>query len=116
MPLPDLAQRPVITGQRLWELRKAAGKTQMELARELGVQQAHISQLEAGRGELSVALLVRLAHVFGVTTDYLVGLSDLPSAPQAAAPPAAAVPAGTPAAAARRRGRPRRAATPASPG
>jgi Helix-turn-helix domain len=90
MPLPDLTQRPVITGQRLWELRKAAGKTQMELARELGVQQAHISQLEAGRGEL-----------------YLVGLSDRPSAPQAEAPPAEAAPAGTPVPGARRRGRQR---------
>lgn len=107
MPLPDLTQRPVITGQRLWELRKAAGKTQMELARELGVQQAHISQLEAGRGELSVALLVRLAHVFGVTTDYLVGLSDRPSAPQAEAPPVETAPAGTSVPGARRRGRQR---------
>ena len=90
MPLPDLAQRPLITGRRLRELRKAAGKTQVELAHELGVQQAHISQLEAGRGELSVALLVRLAQVFGVTTDYLVGLSDRQAALPAAATPAPA--------------------------
>ena len=104
MSLPDLAQRPLITGRRLRELRKATGKTQVELAQELGVQQAHISQLEAGRGELSVALLVRLAQVLGVSTDYLVGLSDLQTAPAAAEAPGSV--------SARRRARPRTAAIP----
>jgi transcriptional regulator with XRE-family HTH domain len=110
MPVQDLEERPAITGRRLRELRKTAGKTQVELASELGVQQAHISQLEAGRGELSVALLVRLAQVFGVTTDYLVGLSDLQAAPLATPPAAAAGAAGG--APSRRRGRLRTAATP----
>ena len=111
MPMHDLEERPAITGRRLRQLRKAAGTTQVELAGELGVQQAHISQLEAGRGELSVALLVRLAQVFGVTTDYLVGLSDLQAAPLAATPPADA--AGTAGGApTRRRSRPRTAVTP----
>lgn len=110
MSRSDLAQRPLITGRRLRELRKATGKTQVELAQELGVQQAHISQLEAGRGELSVALLVRLAQVLSVSTDYLVGLSDLHTAPPAATPAAAAEVPGS--GAARRRARPRTAAMP----
>ena len=79
MPGSELDQRPLLAGRRLRQLRKTAGKTQMELARELGVNQAHVSHIEAGRGDMSVAMVVRLAQMFGVTTDYLVGLEDAPA-------------------------------------
>lgn len=40
--------------------------TQVELARKLGMRQPHIARLEAGEHEPSLAMLSRLARVFGM--------------------------------------------------
>lgn len=58
---------------RLRHLRKRHGMTQDELAQHLSSwSQAHISLLELGGSEPSIELVLHLADLFQVTTDYLL--------------------------------------------
>lgn len=64
---------PQLLGVKIKYLRKQHNMTQQHLAQQLGLRtQAHISHIEAQRHEPSLEVLVRVAHVFGVTTDYLL--------------------------------------------
>jgi transcriptional regulator with XRE-family HTH domain len=63
---------PASFGQKLTHLRRRHAMRQAELARRLGLHQSFISYLEAGRKEPSITLVLRIADLFGVTTDYLV--------------------------------------------
>lgn len=65
-------------GQRLAELRKSKGLSQKALAQELHVSQSTISCYELDRKSPPPGTLVRLANFFGVSTDYLLGNSDIP--------------------------------------
>jgi DNA-binding XRE family transcriptional regulator len=47
--------------------------TQEDLAQQLGLKrQGHVSNLEMGRKAPSLEMVVKIADVFGVTTDYLL--------------------------------------------
>ncbi len=60
-------------GSTLRHLRVQYGISQTDLARRLGLaRQAYISNLEAGRKEPSPNIVVQVADIFGVTTDYLL--------------------------------------------
>lgn len=63
--------------QRLLELRKARNLTQQRLAIELGIDQTSISSYECGKYLPTVEVLIKLADYFGVSTDYLLGLSEV---------------------------------------
>lgn len=64
---------PQLLGAKIKYLRKQRTMTQQHLAQQLGLRtQAHISHLEAQRHEPSLEVIVKLAHVFVVTTDYLL--------------------------------------------
>ena len=65
-------------GNRLYLLRKAAGLSQIELGNMLSVSHHTISSYEKGKSDPSDETKVGLARYFGVTVDYLVGLSDEP--------------------------------------
>lgn len=54
-------------GARLKELREAAGMSQQRLARASGVSQSHISEIEAGRSEVTVTTLKMLCSGLGIT-------------------------------------------------
>ena len=60
-------------GIRIAVLRISKGWSQAELGRQLGVSASAIGLYEQGRREPSLDLLVRMARLFGVTTDYLLG-------------------------------------------
>ncbi|MDQ3027917.1 MAG: helix-turn-helix domain-containing protein [Pseudomonadota bacterium] len=60
-------------GTRLAELRKTAGYTQVELARELGITQRMVAYYEAPTAHAPANLLPRLAEVLGVGVDVLLG-------------------------------------------
>lgn len=64
--------------KRIHELRSALGWSQVELARALNVSKQTVSNWENDNIQPSIDMLVRLARVFGVTTDYLLGLEDAP--------------------------------------
>ncbi|MGF1469437.1 MAG: helix-turn-helix transcriptional regulator [Sandaracinaceae bacterium] len=55
-------------GQRIRELRLAAGLTQAELARRTGIHRPNIARVEAGRHTPSLETLARLASAIGVPT------------------------------------------------
>ena len=59
-------------GPRIAALRKDAGMSQAELARELGVSPSAVGMYEQGRREPSAQTLVHLSKIFRVSTDYLL--------------------------------------------
>ncbi len=63
---------------RLRPLRQAAGQTQTEVARSLGVSREAYSMYEAGKRQPGLEALDILAGHFGVSVDYLLGRSDCP--------------------------------------
>lgn len=65
-------------GQRICELRTALGWSQVQLAKRLGTAKQTVSNWENDNIQPSIEMLVRLAKIFGVTTDYLLGLEDVP--------------------------------------
>lgn len=65
-----------IVGKRITGLRKQAGLSQKELAAKIGISAASLSWWENGKSELSHQNLIWYAREFGVTTDYLLGVSD----------------------------------------
>ena len=65
-------------GQRICELRTAMGWSQVELAKRLRVAKQTVSNWENDNIQPSIEMLVRLSRIFGVTTDYLLGLEDTP--------------------------------------
>lgn len=65
-------------GQRIYELRTAFGWSQVELAKRLGVAKQTASNWENDNIQPSIEMLVRLAKLFNVTTDYLLGLEEEP--------------------------------------
>ena len=60
-------------GKNIFELRRARGVTQEELAGELGVTAAAVSKWEKGSTLPDVLMVCALADWFGVTTDQLLG-------------------------------------------
>ena len=71
-------KQPIIfdTG-RLRRLRTERMLTQKELGEELGLSESIVCLYEKGEREPSFSILCRLADFFGVTTDYLLGRSDI---------------------------------------
>ena len=62
-------------GENLKKLRKGRSMTQSELGGKIGLSKAVISKYETGLGYPSFDVLIRIAKFFGVTTDYLLGVS-----------------------------------------
>ena len=62
--------------QRLEDLRIDADKTQKEIAEVLNCKREVYRRYEKGIHELPVWALIRLAQYYGVSTDYILGLSD----------------------------------------
>ena len=59
---------------RLRELRTQAGLTQLQLAQRLGITKSVISFYELSERAPSPDVLIRIAKVFHVSTDYLLCL------------------------------------------
>lgn len=63
-------------GKRIRELRLGQHMTQTDLARAIGVATNTVTQYEKGTSKVSIDVLVNLAEVFDISTDYLLGLID----------------------------------------
>ena len=59
-------------GARIAALRKRSGLSQSDLAQQLQCSASAVGMYEQGRREPSADLLVRLARLFDVSTDYLL--------------------------------------------
>ena len=64
-------------GKTIKDLRKSRGLTQEELAEKIGVTAQAISKWENEIGMPDLSQIVPLAHVFGVSTDTLLGTGDI---------------------------------------
>lgn len=62
--------------ERLKELRKQAGLTQVELAGKLGIVQSSYADWERGKKKPTQENLVKIAQILNVSVDYLVGNSE----------------------------------------
>lgn len=61
-------------GDKLKTLRTEAGMTQTELAKRLSITKSVVSYYELQERTPSPSVLVQLADIFHVTTDYLLGI------------------------------------------
>lgn len=65
--------------ERLKQLRKEKGMTQIDLAQTLGVSNGTVAMWETGRRKPSFDMLDKLSEVFDRRLDYILGASDDPS-------------------------------------
>ena len=82
-------------GERLLDLRKDAGLTQTQLAAALKINKHSVSAYEREKNEPSDAIKIAIAEYFGVSVDYLLGLTDDPR-PYDSAAAVIRLPAGLP--------------------
>ena len=62
-------------GDKLKSLRTAQKMTQQQLGERIGVAKSIVSYYESGDRYPSYDVLVRIAHVFHTTTDYLLDIA-----------------------------------------
>ena len=63
--------------KRLIELRKQFGYTQREIALKLNISQPSYIRYEIGTSEPTLENLCKLADIFDVSIDYLLGRADI---------------------------------------
>ncbi|HIS96878.1 MAG TPA: helix-turn-helix transcriptional regulator [Candidatus Scatomorpha pullistercoris] len=61
---------------RLRDLREDADMTQTQVAKYLQMSQTGYSKYETGENDIPTQVLIKLAELYGTSTDYLLGLSD----------------------------------------
>ena len=65
--------------ERLKELRKEKGMTQIDLAKALGVSSGTVAMWETGKRKPSFEMFDRLTALFDRRIDYILGTTDDPS-------------------------------------
>ncbi|MEH7239922.1 XRE family transcriptional regulator [Bacillus thuringiensis] len=63
-------------GQRLKALRLEKGMTQQQLADFLDIEKSNISRFESGKQSPSSDNRIKMAKLFNVSVDYMLGLSE----------------------------------------
>lgn len=63
-------------GDRLAFCRTLAGLSQNAAAKRMGLGQSSLSSYEAGVREPGMSAILAMAHAYGVSTDFLLGLTD----------------------------------------
>ena len=67
-----------IFGQRIYELRKNAKETQKFLGELIGVKKGQVSEIERGKATTTAERIALICEHYGVSADYLLGLTDDP--------------------------------------
>lgn len=67
----------IILGERLKELREERGMTQKQCAAQFGLNSVTYLHYEKDQRQPSLALLAEFSHFYGVSVDYLLGLTDI---------------------------------------
>ncbi len=62
--------------ERLKQLRAERGLTQQQVASAIGITKSALANYEVGLREPSVEIIKAICRFYGVTSDYLIGLSD----------------------------------------
>ena len=66
-------QRTAIIGKRIEFLRDTAGMSQRDVSEIIGIAKSTYSGYELGQHEPSAETICRLAELFKVTTDFIIG-------------------------------------------
>ena len=66
----------MMLNQRIRDLRLSKKMSQVELAKLIGVSKQSVSNWENDNIQPSIEMLIKLADVFSVSTDYLLGLEQ----------------------------------------
>ena len=64
--------------KRIRDLREDKDLTQKELAKALNCSQQVYSNYELGQRDIPTDILIKLSSLYGVSVDYILGLSDNP--------------------------------------
>lgn len=64
--------------RRVRDLREDYDYTQEYLAKYLSCSQSAYSKIESGQRQISIDYLIKLSELYRVSTDYLLGLTDIP--------------------------------------
>ena len=64
-------------GERITQLRKQQNLSQDELAKKAGVSRTIIGNYERNANTPSIEVLIKLAKVFNVSVDYIIGEGEL---------------------------------------
>ncbi len=62
--------------EKIKNLRVNSGMSQPQLAERLGVTKSAVNAWEMGTNSPSLSYIIRLAQIFGVSTDYLLGVNE----------------------------------------
>ena len=65
--------------KRIRDLREDRDLTQKEVAKALSCSQQVYSNYELGQRDIPTDILIKLAKLYDVSTDYILGLSDTPT-------------------------------------
>ena len=63
-------------GKRIRKLRTEAGLTQSDLAEKLEIKKSTVSAYENGDRKPNKDTVIKIAYLFNVTTDWLLGLDE----------------------------------------
>lgn len=69
----------MMLGKRLKELREHRKLTQADVAKALGIDRTTYGKYETGDSSPHYEKLIQLADFFGVSVDYLIGKTDIPT-------------------------------------
>ena len=61
---------------KIKDLREQKGLTQAELGRVVGCNQSNVARWESGAQKPELTTLLKLADIFGVSLDYLMGREE----------------------------------------
>ena len=61
---------------RIRDLREDADMNQTAVAEYLGMSQTGYSKYETGENDIPTAVLIKLAKLYNVSVDYLLGISE----------------------------------------
>lgn len=67
-----------MNGSRLRGLRESRGMTQRALGDQIGASQSAVANYESGTRDPEPLALLAMSHFFGVSSEYLMGLTDDP--------------------------------------
>ena len=62
--------------EKIKDLRVNSGMNQVQLAKRLGVTKSAVNSWETGTNSPSLSFIIKLAQIFGVSTDYLLGVNE----------------------------------------
>ena len=64
--------------RRIRDLREDRDMTQKEIAAKLNCSQQVYSNYELGQRDIPTDILIKLSKLYGVSVDYILGISDYP--------------------------------------